>query len=106
MKFSWIIILLFSFIGFFLTGNIIHELSHKIDFRKINKNSEQICFLEFSENSAKYSFSANPSEIKKISEINKYTEIKAYSLNFLLALIFLSALFFSLKNLKTEKYIK
>lgn len=94
------VILLFSFAGFFLSGNVLHELSHRYDFRDIEKKNESTCFLSFSDNVGYYSFSASPDQYEKIQEIDKYTEFKAYSIDGILMLIYFTSLFFAVKYFK------
>jgi hypothetical protein len=93
------VLLAFSFIGFFLVGNILHEQSHRHDFREINKTQENTCYLSFSNSTAYYSFSAVPGQDEKIDSISKITELKAYSIDFFLFLVYFASLFIFLKSL-------
>lgn len=86
------IVIIFSLIGVILSGNIIHELSHKHDFKEINKTGEEICYLQLSESIASYSFSPIPGQNEKIVEIEKSTELKAYSLDFIILSAYLLSL--------------
>lgn len=85
------ILFLFSLFGMFIGGNIVHELSHKNDFKNIAYDDE-VCVLEFGSDAvASYSFySNNDTEFDRIS---KHTEIKAYSMSSLVYLIYFICLF-------------
>jgi hypothetical protein len=97
------LILAFSIIGFLLSGNIIHELSHKYDFREIEKTSENTCFLTLSgKDVAFYEFSSPSNNSKEINKINQYTEVKAYSLDIILALIYFFSLIIVIKSILTK----
>ena len=92
-KISFGILILFSFLGFFLLGNILHESSHQYDYKDIEKISEEKCYLTLSETAAYYSFTHNGNESEEIQRIAKYTELKAYSINILLTFVYLFCLY-------------
>lgn len=89
VKFSFIIFILFSLFGLLLFGNIIHELSHKQDFKNIvDKDTDNICILQFNKGAvASYSFV--PNNYSEFERINKYTEVKAYSITIFIYIIYI-----------------
>lgn len=95
-KIAFIVILVFSIIGAFVSSTAIHEISHYKDYSEIAKDSE-ICALALPQNlswesiksadAGYYKFSISPTDEEKYNSISRLTEIKAYSID--IALIFL-----------------
>jgi len=96
-KIALIVVILFGFIGAIITGIVIHEYSHAMDFREVAANSE-VCGLVLptsvkdimSTKAGYFSFEFNATDDnQKVLQIGKYTEIKAYTFSFLVLLIFI-----------------
>lgn len=106
MRFKKLTLILSNFIigtvliiGAIMGVVMLHEYSHLVDYKQLNKTSDELCFLVYPNKiqesgvGAYYSFRYNSTEqnINLDKKISRYTEIKAYSLMFLaLVLIFLS----------------
>ncbi len=104
------ILILFAVIGVILTGNILHELSHKQDYEGFAYD-DTVCALimdnnltidsTFTWNGMKsifgddegriafYSYRYNSTSEKEVKEINAWTEKKAYFINFIIFIFFL-----------------
>lgn len=91
MKLKFVIPLImmffFSFFGMVIGGNLLHELSHKYDFRKIAYD-DTICLLEFGgDEIASYRFYVD--DYTEFDRIEKHTELRAYSISGVYYLIYL-----------------
>jgi hypothetical protein len=86
VKSAYTILILFSLFGVVLFGTLMHELSHKKDFKEI-ASDDYLCFLEFNDGAlGSYSFHVNnQTEYERIS---KYTEIKAYGINVIIFVMY------------------
>ena len=73
-------ILVFVFVGLVLIGIPLHELTHKFDFRNIEKTNEKMCILGCGDAVGYYSFEIAQSEEEEYQRIHRYTEIHAYSI--------------------------
>lgn len=91
---AYIIVVIFGFIGSMFVGTIIHELSHKEDYKLIALNGN-ICLLELEELRGYYRFSYDSEYKEDYNRISQYTEIKAYFLDGFVFLLFISALIIS-----------
>jgi len=106
VNFSGFVIIFFSVIGIFLTGIIVHENSHRWDYKSIEKIGEDICYLDELTNGdnklAYYQFyPTQPINQTKINEIKSYTEYKAYGYTILIYLVY--ELFLLIFLLNTNK---
>ena len=97
-KFAFIFIIICSFVGFTLISTLIHEFSHKQDYKDVAIN-QSICAFYLRDASASnlfdirlgsYYFIYNTTNetLAKLEKIESYTEKKAYFLEFLLTLIY------------------
>ena len=113
-KISIFVIFAFSIIGVFVLSNILHENSHRWDYRNIEKEGDDICYLSFNGGVfgtiAYYQFFDNikndTAQFKEKEKIGKYTEFKAHAFDFWLyfAYGFFAYIFIKgkLKKLKDE----
>lgn len=96
---SWLIIGLFTLLGLFFTGILLHELSHKQHFKEIEKDQEELCILNWGgKNIGYYSFIYPNEENPEVEYIGKTTELNAYLLKIVLCLLFLLSLYFLFKG--------
>jgi len=80
-------------VGVFVISSLIHELSHKQDFKDVPKYSDGICALNFPDNFSDgwnvayyyYSYSPTKENTEMVNNIKSYTEFKAYTLDSLYA---------------------
>lgn len=97
---SFIIIMIFAFLGLTFVSNIIHEKSHEYDFKDL-ANEGSICLLVMPENItdlfskkifsqpiATYDFSYNLSNESQVDAIMKTTERKAYGIEIAILILF------------------
>lgn len=90
---SLVIIIFFVLSGVIFIGNLLHELSHKVDFKDYAEE-EELCILTYPKlwiNEgvvAYYKFDYNSSFKEEVKETSGYTEFKAYFLNTLLLILF------------------
>ena len=103
---SFVVIIFFSVVGIILTGNIIHELSHKQDYKGLIKEDDS-CALVIPESKedllgkiAFYRFYTKDDEesIEKAEEVTKWTEKKAYTIESILFIVFLFCIYFVFKK--------
>ncbi|MEK6880893.1 MAG: hypothetical protein AABY22_14835 [Nanoarchaeota archaeon] len=108
---AFFVIVAFSIFGLFILSNLIHELSHKQDYRDFVRD-DNICLLvlpkKFSllSSAALYSYTLkdlNSTEREEYQKINRVTEFKAYLLDIILAIIFITCLCIILINRKINK---
>ena len=98
-KIAIIIVLLFSLFGVIIFQALVHELSHKQDFKGIAIN-DSICLLNYPqsfwdlEGSYNYQYTNNIAE----QEVMKYTEYKAYTISFLILMIYFTCLYVFFKQ--------
>lgn len=91
---GFVMVYVFSFIGVFLVGTIIHENIHKLDLKEIEKDFEYTCYLSFEKNIGFYLF--NNVRSIEISEIEKMSERKAIVLEIILFIIFTTAFYITI----------
>ena len=74
----------------------LHELSHKVDYRDIDKVDEDFCVLNDCGEAGSYTFSYYDYDDEKVKRVEQFTEYKAYfvTINILLCYILLSILIF------------
>jgi len=72
------VIVIFALIGAFFTGNLLHELSHRNDFKDL-VDSDYICLLDLNEGFAYYRFHAVGENFRTILSMTTYSEVKAYT---------------------------
>lgn len=86
-----IIALLLLEIPFLYLSIYLHEVSHKVDYRDIEKVSDEICigFDCDSGSLGHYKFIANNNQIEQINHIGKWTEIKALFVSFMIMLSYI-----------------
>ena len=99
---GYFILIVFAFIGFTFTSNLLHELSHRNDFKDVSDNVE-VCLLSLGDAIAYYDFNYDIKDAAKVSEIKKTTEYRAYGIEFALFLILLMAIMFVLYDLKVNR---
>ena len=115
LLFAFSIVVIFSLFGLFIAGNLLHELSHKQDFRKYAYD-DSLCFLMIAKNRtfsnffnspvAQYTFNTNKTDEIAVDKIEKYTEWKAYSLDIILAIIVITSIIIILHHLKENEYLQ
>ena len=94
------VIVFLSFFGMLYAATILHELSHKEDFKPINPTDEEICVATLNSNDMGwYSFSYENSNTEKKEQIKKYTELKAYSISALIFILFLMSILMVIKKM-------
>ena len=97
-KLAFILLVLFSIPGLVLVGTLVHEFSHKQDYKDLAIN-QSICAFYIPEASLSnlfsmrvgsyyFTYNATNETLAKIEEIDRYSEKKAYFLEFLVALIY------------------
>ena len=102
MKISFIILVLFAFIGVMFVGNILHENYHKWDFRDIAKNGS-ICLLTYPDFEAKYNFKVKSKDEAEVDNRIVRSEIFAYTIDILLSCILVIAIIYQYElNLDME----
>lgn len=84
---AFLFICLMATIGFITSITAVHEFSHYLDYKNIEKTNESMCVLNvpLGLNSHKigyYGFSFNKNYSLDVEEIDRYTEKKAYLLTF------------------------
>ncbi len=98
-----VLVLQLLFIG---VSTFAHELTHKFDYRNIEKTNERVCVFKNCDDGAvgSYSFCVDDSQLKETQKISKYTEINAslVSLSFVF-LFFLLVLIFGKIMIKEVK---
>jgi len=91
-KFAIIILFLFSLFGVIIFQALVHELSHKQDFKDVVINGS-ICLLNYPsslwdlEASYDYQYTNKTAE----QEVMKYTEYKAYTISFLILIVYFTS---------------
>ena len=110
--FSFGILLLFSVIGIVTSSMIIHELSHKQDFKEISRDGYTALFV-IPDNTSFKSFITSPGAIynfyptegnkEESNRILKYTEIKAYLISTSMILFYIVAMIIVMLRLKNEE---
>ena len=91
-KISFVVLFLFSLFGLIILTNLVHELSHKQDFKEIKNNlyPDSVCLLEIGDDAiASYNFYVKNNSKEEFRIISKYTEIKAYGLSSLISILYL-----------------
>jgi len=117
-RISFFIFFLFAIVGLILSGNLLHEWSHKQDFEKVAIDG-YICMLEIPDNvsikhlfmsrMASYHWTYLVEDQEEVEKIKSYTEKKAYTLEIILILIFIASWYlillkrFGLENEQTFK---
>jgi len=97
---SCIILGVFLLTGVLFTILVIHELSHKVDYKNSVEPESELCILTSKEGikqlkaAAYYSFVP----IKDIAQIKKYTEIKAYFVSLVIIVLFIFSWFIYLNS--------
>lgn len=66
---------------------VFHELTHKFDFRNIDKTDERICFLGCGDDAGYYKFYYNIEDREEVLRIHKYSERNADIVSILWCLI-------------------
>lgn len=84
------IILIFACIGVGYLCSIVHELSHRQDYKDIALESD-ICLLNM-DFKANHHFTYNKEDTAAVKEIKKYTEIKAYLTSVIITAFFIMVL--------------
>jgi len=82
------ILVLFALIGSILVGGILHEHLHRLDYRHIEKISDEICYLD-SNIEGYYKFTPKPGQDEEIDTITQFTELRAYIVSAIILIIFL-----------------
>jgi len=114
-QFIFMIFLFFAVFGAITFSTLIHELSHKFDYRNIGKTDEKICLnfpLNLSNLSPLSPFSPDnyfvyhtfrypltQENVKDVEEIHGYTEQRAYFITFIIIAIFLYSLIHTMREL-------
>ena len=96
------ILVLFAFIGSILVGGILHEHLHRLDYRHIEKISDEICYLD-SNIEGYYKFVPKPNQKEEVDSITRYAELKAYSVSVIILIIFLLSFFITTKHILEKK---
>ena len=97
-RFVFLFIIICSLAGVTLISTLIHEFSHKQDYKDVAIN-QSICAFYLRDASASnlfdmrvgsyyFTYNATTENLAKIEKIEGYTEKKAYFLEFLFALIY------------------
>jgi hypothetical protein len=92
LKISFVVLFLFSLFGLIIFTNLIHESSHKQDFKEVKNNlyPDSICLLEIGDDAiASYNFYTKNNSKEEFERISKYTEIKAYGLSISISILYL-----------------
>lgn len=106
LTFCLIILLFFSIFGFLIFSNLIHEYSHKMDFKEVTSTG-YICLFQFKDltfknlvwNSyASFYYDPLPNKTLEIQDIKEYTEKKAVFLEFFFVVLYTLCLWVSLKG--------
>lgn len=108
MGFGLFLFYVFALIGMITASVVLHEYSHKIDYKEISKDGEIALFVIpdnmsfktfFSEQAlAQYTYSYYMEDKEEESRISKYTEWKAYGVTITIVLIFLISQLIVLKR--------
>ncbi|MFA5993110.1 MAG: hypothetical protein WC796_05380 [Candidatus Pacearchaeota archaeon] len=95
-KIAFVILVLFSIVGVFVSSTALHEYSHYRDFKGIAQEG-QICALSIPTNltlstltttkAGYYQFKISPQDEQAYTDISKYTEIKAYSIDAIMMIV-------------------
>jgi len=97
---SLLILFGFAIFGLVTGATILHELSHKQDYKEVAHDGE-LCGLVIPNDigdlwngaAGYYSFHYNVSSRPEVDRIDKFTERKAYTVMYALTLIFIVSLF-------------
>lgn len=102
-KVSFIMILVLIFTGGFFASIVLHEMTHRRDFRDYAYNGD-ICILQWQEEAkwyekiiGSYDFSYNISNTDEVDKIEKKTEFNAYIVSAIVLYITLHSFFYVLK---------
>lgn len=100
---SLIMIFVFGFIGMTIASTLIHELSHRQDYKRIAKDGD-VCILEFNRGAlAEYSFNYNKNDTIEYNKITRYTEYKAYALTALIMALYIFSWMFVYNYIRGKK---
>ena len=100
-KIAFVVLVIFSIIGVFVSSTALHEYSHYRDFKDIAQEG-QICALSIPTNltlssltsteAGYYEFKISPQDEQQYNNISKYTEIKAYSIDVIMAIVLFTSI--------------
>lgn len=86
-----VIITLFAFVGLWLGGILLHEMSHERDLDGLIENGS-ICLVDSETLNGYYSFDVSAENRQEVQDLKNSSELKAHLLNLVLLIVFLTCL--------------
>jgi len=88
-----IVLICFSLTGAWVTSNLLHELSHKQDYKEVPKYNDELCVLTWPSGAGYYYLEYDKTNTTIVNGITKYTEWKAYGISVLVYMVWALGLF-------------